>query len=48
MPWKLGILSAEMKGIMRVNNFEEGHLLIHVHKRFALSDASGKLNLRKG
>jgi hypothetical protein len=31
-----------MKRIMELNDFGGGHLLIHVHKRFALSDASGE------
>lgn len=39
LPWKLGIISAEMKQCMEENGWSDGQLLIHIHKRFGLSDA---------
>lgn len=48
LPWHIGILSAHMKKTMDDNKWMDGHLLIHVHKRFALSDAAVMEGLAMG
>lgn len=40
LPWQIGVMSAHVKQLMVENKWEHGELLIHVHKRFALSDAA--------
>lgn len=40
LPWDIGILSAELRQCMEENCWDKGHLLVHVHKKYGLSDAA--------
>jgi hypothetical protein len=40
LPWQIGVMSAHVKQLMVAYKWGDGELLIHVHKRFALSDAA--------
>ena len=39
-PEELGIYTKSVRGIMKSCDFEDGHLLIHIHHQWGLSDAS--------